>query len=64
MSKNISNLSGRVGLKNNLFKKISDHSLNSTNPKDIKKIACTGVQRISVGEITHNAPSINFRLEI
>ena len=39
MSKNISNLSGRVGLKNNLFKKISDHSLNSTNPKDIKKIA-------------------------
>lgn len=38
MSKNISNLSGRVGLKHNLFKKISDNVLND-NPKDIKDIA-------------------------
>ena len=39
MSKNISNLSGRIGLKNNLFKKISDRSLNSTNDDGIKEIA-------------------------
>ena len=39
MSKNISNLSGRIGLKNNLFQKISDRSLNSTNDNGIKEIA-------------------------
>jgi len=39
VSKNISNLSGRVGLKNNLFQKISDRSLNSTNNDGIKEIA-------------------------
>ena len=39
VSKNISNLSGRIGLKNNLFQKISDHSLNSSNDENIKKIA-------------------------
>ena len=39
MSKNISNLSGRIGLKNNLFQKISDRSLNSKNDDGIKEIA-------------------------
>ena len=38
MSKNISNLSGRVGLKDNLFKKMSENVLNNS-PKDIKEIA-------------------------
>ena len=37
MSKNISNLSGRIGLKNNLFKKLSENVLNNS-PKDIKDI--------------------------
>ena len=32
--------------------------------KNVKKIASTGVKRISVGEITHSAPAINFSLEI
>ena len=32
--------------------------------KKIRKIASTGVKRISVGQITHSAPSINFKLEI
>ena len=32
--------------------------------KNVKKIAATGVKRISVGQITHSAPSINFNLEI
>ena len=39
MSKNISNLSGRIGLKNNLFQKISDRSLNSASDEGIKEIA-------------------------
>jgi len=38
MSKNISNLSGKVGLKYNLFQKISDNVLNN-HPKDNKDIA-------------------------
>ena len=38
MSKNISNLSGRIGLKDNLFKKMSENVLNDS-PKDIKEIA-------------------------
>ena len=32
--------------------------------KNVRKIAATGVKRISVGQITHSAPAINFKLEI
>ena len=39
MSRNISNLSGRIGLKNNLFQKISKRSLNSKNNDGMKEIA-------------------------
>ena len=39
MSKNISKLSGRIGLKNNLFQKISERSLNSKKDEDIKTLA-------------------------
>tara|TARA_B100001079_G_scaffold228454_1_gene206672 strand:+ start:2074 stop:3732 length:1659 start_codon:yes stop_codon:yes gene_type:complete len=39
MSKNISNLSGRIGLKNNLFQKISDRTLNPKSEDNIKEIA-------------------------
>jgi NADH-quinone oxidoreductase subunit F len=38
VSKNISNLSGKIGLKDNLFKQISENSL-SKEPKDIGEIA-------------------------
>ncbi len=38
MSKNISKLSGRIGLKNNLFQKISDSSLSSKNGVGITEI--------------------------
>ena len=34
------------------------------NLKTVKSIAATGVNRISVGSITHSAPSIDFKLEI
>ena len=39
MSKNISNLSGRIGLKNNLFQKLSERSLNSKDDAGMKEIA-------------------------
>jgi nicotinate-nucleotide pyrophosphorylase (carboxylating) len=32
--------------------------------KNIRKIASTGVKRISVGQITHSVPAVNFKLEI
>tara|TARA_B100001063_G_C16575390_1_gene457982 strand:- start:169 stop:384 length:216 start_codon:yes stop_codon:yes gene_type:complete len=35
----------------------------NVNLKTIKSIAATGVNRISVGSITHSAPAIDFKLE-
>jgi nicotinate-nucleotide pyrophosphorylase (carboxylating) len=32
--------------------------------KQLKSVAATGVDRISVGSITHSAPAIDFKLEI
>ncbi len=32
--------------------------------KSVKKIAATGVDRISIGRITHSAPAVDFKLEI
>ena len=32
--------------------------------KSVKKIAATGVNRISIGSITHSAPAIDFKLEV
>ena len=34
------------------------------NLKKIKSVAATGVNRISVGSITHSAPAVDFKLEI
>ena len=34
------------------------------NLKTIKSIAATGVNRISIGSLTHSAPAIDFKLEI
>ena len=31
--------------------------------KSVKKIAATGVNRISIGSITHSAPAADFKLE-
>jgi len=54
MSKNISKLSGRIGLKDNLFQKMSERSLNSTNEEGIKEIA----EKYNVGVSTiHGAES-------
>ena len=32
--------------------------------KTVKTIASTGINRISVGSITHSAPAVDFKLEI
>ena len=32
--------------------------------KSVKKIAATGVERISVGSITHSASAVDFKIEI
>ena len=34
------------------------------NVKTIKSVAATGVNRVSIGSITHSAPAIDFKLEI
>ena len=54
MSKNISNLSGRIGLKKNLFEKISERSLNSKDSVVLKKL----LKNINMGVSTiHGAES-------
>ena len=58
---NIKNL--RAGLKltkNNYETEVS----GNINLKTVKSVAATGVNRISVGSITHSAPAIDFKLEI
>ena len=34
------------------------------NLKTVKSIAATGVDRISIGSITHSAPAIDLKLEL
>ncbi|MDA8944863.1 carboxylating nicotinate-nucleotide diphosphorylase [Candidatus Pelagibacter ubique] len=36
----------------------------NVNLKSIKKIAATGVERVSIGSITHSVPAIDFKFEI
>ena len=33
------------------------------NLKTVKSVAATGVDRISIGSITHSAPAIDFKIE-
>ena len=44
--------------------KYETEASGGVNIKNIRKIASTGVKRISIGQITHSAPSINFKLEL
>ena len=58
---NIKNL--KVGVK--LTKKYYEtEASGNVTIKKVKSIAATGVDRISVGSITHSAPAIDFKLEI
>ena len=55
------NLRKGVKLSNRLYE---TEASGGVNLKNVRKIASTGVKRISVGQITHSAPSINLKLEI
>ena len=53
----------RTGVK--LVKKnYETEASGNINLKTVKSVAATGVNRISVGSITHSAPAIDFKLEI
>ncbi len=58
---NIKNL--RLGVKL-AKKKYETEASGNINLKNVKYISSTGVDRISVGSITHSAPAIDFKLEI
>ena len=59
---NMSNKKLRSGVK--LAKKYYEtEASGNINLKNVKSVADTGVDRISVGGITHSAPAIDFKLE-
>ena len=58
---NIKNL--KAGIKMTK-KKYETEASGNVNIKNIKKIAITGVDRISVGKITHSSPNIDLKLEL
>ena len=58
---NPKNLRKAVKLSNRLYETEASGGITL---KNVRKFASTGVKRISVGKITHSAPSINLKLEI
>jgi len=58
---NIKNLKKAVNLSNRIYETEASGGITL---KNVKKIASTGVKRVSVGQITHSSPGINFNLEI
>ena len=58
---NPKNLRKGIKLSNRLYETEASGGITL---KNVRKIASTGVKRISVGKITHSAPAINFKLEI
>ena len=45
-------------------KKYETEASGNVNLKNLKYISSSGVDRISVGNITHSAPSLDFKLEL
>jgi nicotinate-nucleotide pyrophosphorylase (carboxylating) len=58
---NLNNL--RKGIKLS-YKLYETEASGGITLKNVRKFASTGVKRISVGQITHSVPTINFKLEI
>ena len=58
---NLKNLRKGVKLSSKMYETEASGGVTLQN---VRKIASTGVKRISVGQITHGAPSINFNLKI
>ena len=57
---NIKNLKKGVKISSRLYE---TEASGGVTLKNVKKIASTGVKRISVGKITHSAPAIDFKLD-
>ena len=57
---NIKNLSESVKIAKKFYE---TEASGNVNKKTVKAIASTGVNRISVGSITHSAPAVDFKLE-
>ena len=55
------NLRKAVKLSNRLYETEASGGINL---KNVRKIASTGVKRISVGKITHSAPAVDFKLDL
>ena len=58
---NIKNLKASVKLAKKYYEIEASGNINF---KNIRSVAATGVDRISIGSITHSAPAIDFKLEI
>jgi nicotinate-nucleotide pyrophosphorylase (carboxylating) len=58
---NVKNLKAGIKL---IKKHYETEASGNINLKTVKSVAATGVDRISVGSITHSAPAIDFKLEI
>ena len=58
---NIKNLRNAVGIAKKFYE---TEASGNVNIKTVKAIASTGVNRISVGSITHSAAAVDFKLEI
>ena len=60
---NMSNKTLKAGVK--IAKKYYEtEASGNVNLRSAKKIAATGVDRISIGSITHSVPAVDFKLEI
>jgi len=57
---NVKNLKAGIKLAKKLYETEASGNINLNT---VKSIAATGVNRISVGSITHSAPAIDFKLE-
>ena len=55
------NLSKGIKLSNKLYE---TEASGGVTLKNVRKIASTGVKRISVGQITHSAPAADFKLDL
>ena len=58
---NIKNLKAGVKIAKKYYETEASGNINL---KTVKKVAATGVERISVGSITHSAPAVDLSLEI
>ncbi len=57
----IGNLKKGIKLSSKLYE---TEASGGVNLKNVRKISLTGVKRISIGQITHSAPSISFKIEV